>query len=181
MDSVDEIQARLKYARVEREQRFLLAAVPEHAKLAPARLIHDRYLIGTRLRLRRLEEPGHEPVLKLGQKIRVAGQTPAVVAHTTVYLARDEYDALAAIPAEELDKSRRVVSEGGTTFAIDEFLGKLEGLVLAEVDVGELGPALAEPPVPCVADVTDDERFTGGRLAATGPAGLSILLREFMN
>jgi CYTH domain-containing protein len=118
--------------------------------------------------------------MKLGQKIRVAGPAPLAVAHTTVYLDRDEYDALAALPAAELHKSRRVVSEGSTTFAIDEFLGQLEGLVLAEFDVGGLGPALPPPPVPCVADVTEDERFTGGRLAATRAADLSILLREYM-
>jgi hypothetical protein len=180
MDRVDEIPARLKYAKVEREQRHLLDAVPKRAKVVPARVIHDRYLIGTRLRLRRLEEPGLDPVLKLGQKIRLAGPVPTAVAHTTMYLDREEYEALAALPANELHKSRRVVSKHGSTFAVDEFHEKLEGLVLAEIDIGQQGPALPGLPIECVAEVTGDERFTGGRLAATGPGELSMLLREYM-
>jgi hypothetical protein len=41
-----------KYARVERERRFLLPAPPAAAVAVAPRRIYDRYLTGTRLRLR---------------------------------------------------------------------------------------------------------------------------------
>jgi hypothetical protein len=44
-----------KYARVERERRFLLAGPPPAPAVTASRRITDRYLPGTRLRLRRVE------------------------------------------------------------------------------------------------------------------------------
>lgn len=79
------------------------------------------------------------------------------VAHTTMCLDRDGYQAL----------------------AVDEFHEELAGLVLAEVDLGEHGSPRPGLPIPFVADVTDDDRFTGGALAATASDALSRLLGEF--
>lgn len=169
----------LKYAQVEREQRFLLAAVPAELIAVTARAIHDRYLCGTQLRLRVIEGPGHDPIVKLGQKIRMPGGPPLAVAHTTMYLDRDDYEPLAMIPADELHKTRRSAEIDDTLFVVDEFHDQLAGLVLAEVDLGDHGSPLQGLPIPFVADVTGDERFTGGTLAATGSDGLSEILREF--
>jgi CYTH domain-containing protein len=169
----------MKYAHIEREQRFLLAAFPAQLYTVPAKTIYDRYVTGTRLRLRAIEEPGRHPILKLGQKIRMAGELPMAVAHTTMYLDRDDYEALAAMPAEELHKSRRVVRLNEIRVAVDEFQGDLEGLVLAEVDLGENGVPISELPIPFLAEVTGDERFTGGKLASTRSDVLSSLLNEF--
>ena len=44
-----------KYARVERERRFLLAGPPRTSAVTASRRITDRYLPGTRLRLRRVD------------------------------------------------------------------------------------------------------------------------------
>jgi hypothetical protein len=55
-------------------------------------------LVGTQLRLRVVEEPSRDPVLKWGQKIRIEGESPMVVAHTTTYLDRADYDALVVLP-----------------------------------------------------------------------------------
>ena len=181
MDAMIETPVRLKYAHVERAQRFLLSALPGRLRRVPAKTICDRYLIGTRLRLRSVDEPGRDLVLKLGQKIPMAGPPPTAVAHTTMYLDRDDYDALVAIPAKELCKSRRVVSENGARIAVDELHGELEGLVLAEVDIGEHGIPLPASPIPSVAEVTEDHRFTGRNLAEIGSAAPSILIREFMS
>lgn len=100
------------------------------------------------------------------------------VAHTTMYLDRNDYEALAVIPADELHKTRRV-AEIDDTVVVDEFHKQLAGLVLAEVDLGEHGSPRPALPIPFVADVTDDERFTGGALAATASDALSRLLGEF--
>jgi CYTH domain-containing protein len=107
------------------------------------------------------------------------GPGPKVVAHTTMYLDRNEYKTLAVLPAAELHKTRWIVIESDTRVAIDKFHGELEGLVLAEVDLGEQGRQLALPPIPAVAEVTEDERFTGGALAATRAHVLAGFLQEF--
>ncbi len=56
-----------KYATLEYERRFLLRELPAQAH-SPL-LIEDRYIIGTRMRLRRVEADG-QVVFKFCQKIR---------------------------------------------------------------------------------------------------------------
>jgi CYTH domain-containing protein len=169
----------MKYAKVERERRFLLGQVPPYVAALPARAIHDRYLPGTGLRLRVVDEPGRPTVWKLGQKIRLENTKPMAVAHTTMYLDHAEYGALAVLAAAELSKSRRVILVGGTLVAVDQFHGRLEGLILAEIGLGEPGELGSPLPLPAVAEVTDDERFSGGQLAVTTSEALRQLISEF--
>ena len=164
-----------KYARVERERRFLLAAVPDEQ---PARqiLIEDRYLRGTRLRLRRstsLEDP-EDVIYKLTQKLPAVDETPGLITNT--YLSRAEYDTLATIPADTIRKTRLSMPPLG----VDRFEGALRGLLLAEVEFDDEAEERAfEPSIPTVAEVTDDIRFSGGALARMTAAGLSQLLAGF--
>ena len=166
-----------RYAHPERERRFLLAEVP--AAATDPREIVDRYLAGTRMRLRSVSAPAQATVYKLGHKVRPDPTDPGLVLHTSFYLSPGEYEVLAALPGDELRKTRRrVVAECGSPMSVDEFHDALEGLVTAEVDLGapDLLDATFRVPGYCVAEVTDDERFTGGRLAATDRATLQQLL-----
>ena len=151
-----------KYARPERERRFVLDAVPQGA--TAGRRIVDRYVRGTRLRLREVGE-GDDADLKLGHKIRPDEADPRLVLHTTIYLTRPEFDLLAALPADILVKQRAwVPAHGGRRIAVDTFEGVRAGLILAEIELAEIdGPF--EPPTWALAEVSTDERFTGGRLA----------------
>ena len=64
-----------KYARVERERRFLLARPPPAPAVIASRRITDRYLPGTRLRLRRVDHlDGGTCEFKLTQKVPAAGR-----------------------------------------------------------------------------------------------------------
>jgi CYTH domain-containing protein len=172
-------QPNLKYSHIERERRFLLSNPPSRDQMLRVLHIHDRYLRGTRLRLRLIEESGCQPVRKLGQKVRLDETSPLVVAHTTMYLTDVEFSALLALPADDLTKTRHVLSVGDAILAIDVFHGTLNGLVLAEVDLGETGTILPTLPAAPLAEVTNDERFTGGMLAATSAADVRSLLREY--
>lgn len=58
-----------RYAHLEREQRWLLARRPDVAVRMAS--IRDRYLTGTRLRLRHLEQTDGTVHLKLAQKVRL--------------------------------------------------------------------------------------------------------------
>ncbi|TAK11365.1 MAG: hypothetical protein EPO32_12405 [Anaerolineae bacterium] len=154
------------YARIEEERRFLLAALPKDVPAdSPITRIHDRYINGTRLRLRRFESPSGEPVaFKLGQKFSL-GEDGVRTQMTTFYLDEAEYDTLAALPALTLTKRRHAYEYDGLVFSLDAFEGPLAGLVLAELEArpGVDLPAVAVPAF-AVREVTADPQFTGGRL-----------------
>jgi CYTH domain-containing protein len=166
-----------KYALVERERRFLLAAPPSGVRLTDERQIIDRYLTSTRLRLRRVTRAAlAEPELKLTQKVPADRPGPVSGLITNFYLSRAEYDLLATLPAAELAKTRLSCPP----YVVDVFGPPRHGLVLAEVEMGTDADLAACPPPPgSVADVTGDERFTGGRLAVTRRPELLAWLTEY--
>lgn len=143
----------LKYAHVERERRYLLEALPDLTGARELR-ITDRYLEGTRLRLRTVEEDGHPTVHKLGQKIRLEGVSTN--AHTTLYLSAAEHAGLAHLPGRDLHKTRHL--KDGWAFDVHP-----SGLLLAESESG------LEPWFRYVREVTEEDGFSGGRLAGGTP------------
>jgi len=169
-----------KYAHLERERRFLLLEKPSDIVYDRALFIQDRYLIGSRLRLRRVDEPGKTCVYKLGQKIRL-DDSPKTIAHTTLYLSEAEFDILSTLPATTLEKTRQLLTIDGLIVGIDEFGGQLSGLLLVEVDLGAGGALPSSLPNLFAAEVTDDERFTGGLLANTSSEELIGLLFQHRN
>jgi CYTH domain-containing protein len=167
---------RRKYALVERERRFLLASPPEAAPGTEARKIVDRYIVATRLRLRRVEPGSGPPELKLTQKVPAGQPGPVQELISTIYLSQTEYDVLAALPADVLSKTRYSVPPLG----IDVFDAPRQGLVLAEAEFPD-DDALAafEPPAGIVAEVTADARFTGGQLARAQRGDLLSWLADY--
>ncbi|MGK6319117.1 hypothetical protein [Sphingomonas sp. DT-204] len=149
-----------KYARIERERRFLIdsEALPP---LAPPTAIEDRYIDNTRLRLRCMTPQGGSPVYKLTKKY--GGDPDPIV---TAYLTAEEFAVFSTLPAARLVKDRHRASIDGWCFAIDRFGGPLTGLWLAEIDNAP------DAPIPGWArrEVTRDPAFTGAALARD-PAG----------
>ncbi len=163
-----------RYAHPEREQRWLLSEVPADA--TPWSEITDRYLTGTSLRLRRVE--GADGVIhKLTQKIRPVPDDPSRVLLTTMYVPDHEVEGLRSLPGGELRKTRRRVELDGRTFAIDSLHGRHEGLVLAETELSTREDRIPMPPF-ARRDVTDDDRFSGGALAAASDEEVAALLAE---
>jgi hypothetical protein len=165
-----------KYARIERERRFLLAAPPSGAPIRRV-LIEDRYLRGTRLRLRRitdLDAPGEPATYKLTQKIPRADGGPGLI--TNLYLSAAEYAALADIAADEILKVRSSFPPLG----VDVFEGPLSGLILAEAEFDTAtDEAEFQAPSDAIAEVTTDLRFTCGSLAKLRADETSALLTAF--
>lgn len=161
-----------KYARVEAERRFLLEAAPPGLDLASGYLrIVDRYLPGTRLRLRRIETPQGEPVaLKFGQKYRAPDQGPQQALMTNLYLNQAEYELLARLEGRLLVKRRYDYLYESVNYSVDVFEGNLDGLVLAELEA-QASAAFASLSVPAFAvrEVTADPLFSGGALAGLSP------------
>jgi CYTH domain-containing protein len=165
-----------KYARVERERRFLLAEPPPASTASSPRRITDRYLTGTRLRLRRVEHGDGASEFKLSQKVPAERPGPVQGLITNIYLSQPEYDRFAALPAAVLSKTRVSVPPLG----IDIFSPPLHGLVLAEAEfTTDREASCFRPPPDSVAEVTDDARFTGGRLARTQRHELLAWLTEY--
>lgn len=150
----------LKYAVVERERRWLVRRIPEG--VSSTKDIVDRYVTGTRLRLREVREADGTVVRKLGQKVRLS-DGPAEVACTNLYLDDAEWAALQDVPGATRSKTRHLVERDGWRIAVDEHK---DGTLIAEIDDGD-APAKDVPEwLDVVRDVTDDEDFTGAGLAA---------------
>lgn len=162
-----------KYARIERERRYQLLQLPADLPAgAPYHLICDRYLNETRLRLRQVADvQGHIVARKLTQKELVANLEEDETVITNIYLNEAEFRQLVRLPGTVLEKRRYEYIWEGRQYAIDQFLGPLTGLLLAEVEDrfdGQNWP----PPQPAFAwrDVTRDPLFRGGHLVhLTGP------------
>jgi len=156
-----------KYARVERERRYLLQDLPEGLKRASPHLqITDNYITGTRLRLRKVRDPQtNKWTVKLTQKFAPDPEDFSRAIITNIYLNALEAETFAVFEANEIRKNRYPFEFKGRRFSADMFLGDLFGLVLAEVSF-EADEELDSFPKPAfaIADVTSIELFTGGRL-----------------
>jgi CYTH domain-containing protein len=161
-----------RYSQSEREQRWILEELP-HDRHDPVEIL-DHYLTNTRLRLRRMQSDT-EVVWKLAQKVREQDDLPELVALTNVYLSEKEYLALINLDARVLSKTRWHWNFSGRSLVADELHGQLAGLVLAEVELGLEDERLARPPG-SIADVTDDNRFSGGTLASLGEQAAADLI-----
>lgn len=165
-----------KYAKVERERRFLLDQFPKNVNVMRIRRIADRYIDGTTLRLRKMSEENGPTAYKITQKITardIGGQQGLIV---TMYLTEAEFRVFEQLPAHMLSKTRHSVPP----FGIDVFHGELEGLILveAEFDSATAADALTIPSY-ILREVSDEERFTGGHLVRTSRPEITATLLEY--
>lgn len=172
-----------KYALVERERRYLLRDLPEGLmRPDPHVQITDNYITGTRLRIRKVRDPQtNKWTIKFTQKFAPDPQDLSRTLITNIYLNATEAETLAIFEVNEIRKNRYHFDYEGRTFSIDMFLGDLFGLVLAEVsfETDEELENFAKPPF-AIADVTDNELFTGGRLCNLKFAEVREEIRSFL-
>jgi len=150
----------MKYAVVESERRFLVGSMP--AGVERVAEISDRYVTGTRIRLRQVVEANGTVVRKLGHKVRL-GDGPQRIACTSVYLDDAEWAALAVLPATVLRKRRHHVHLDGQHVAVDEFP---DGTLLAEIDGGDQPVSDVPAGLDVIREVTSDEAWTGALLSS---------------
>jgi CYTH domain-containing protein len=153
----------LKYAVVERERRWLLSRAPDLTG-ADAVQIRDRYVVGSRLRLREVTAADGTTVRKLNHKVRLTPDA-SEVANTSIYLDDAEWRLLVALGSTVLEKARFRLTTPERMVAVDVFAGACLGLVVAEADGGEALPPDLPPGWPVLAEVTADEDFAGASLA----------------
>jgi CYTH domain-containing protein len=162
------VPAESKYARVERERRYLLQDLPAGlTRPDPHVQITDNYITGTRLRFRKVREPRtNKWIVKLTQKFAPDPGDFSRTIITNIYLNALETETLNISDANEIRKNRYYFEFEGRRWSVDMFLGGLFGLVLAEVsfETDEELDSFSMPPF-AIADVTNNELFTGGRLS----------------
>ena len=165
-----------KYAKTEWERRFLLARFPVEASVVRVRRITDYYIENSHLRLREQSEKKNETVYKLTQKLAEETGTARQDLVTTIFVTREEFSVLTKLPARVLKKTRFSVPP----FGIDVFEDELSGLVLAEAEFKSATEAsVLVIPSFVVQEVTDDHRFTGGKLVKASRHALQELLAEY--
>jgi CYTH domain-containing protein len=156
-----------RYARVERERRYLLQDLPEGlTRASPHVQITDNYITGTRLRIRKVRDPQtNKWTVKFTQKFAPNAEDFSRTIITNIYLNALEAETLAMFDANEIRKNRYPFDFEGRKFSVDMFLGDLFGLVLAEVSfqTDEELHNFPKPPF-AIAEVTANEMFTGGKL-----------------
>lgn len=142
----------MKYARFERERRFLVVGEPPSGE---TRRIEDLYIDGTRLRLRRIGE-----VLKLGKQEDVETGVKVV---TTIYLSEEEFSVFTHLAGRRVAKTRTTVRENGATWSIDVYT---DGTRVAECEeeIGELPPWVGE-------EITGRAEWSGAALAERQTGG----------
>ncbi len=156
-----------KYARLERERRYLLQDLPEGlTRASPHSQITDNYITGTRLRLRKVRDPlTNKWTVKFTQKFATDAKDLSRTVITNTYLNALEAETLSVFDTNEIRKNRYPFEYEGQKFGIDMFLGDLFGLVMAEVSFAtdEELENFRKPRFALV-EVTNEELFSGGRL-----------------
>jgi len=156
-----------KYARVERERRYLLQDLPEGlTRPDPHVQITDNYITGTRLRLRKVRDPRtNKWTVKLTQKFAPDPRDFSRTIITNIYLNALEVETLGISDANEIRKNRYLFEFEVRKWSVDMFLGGLRGMKKEKVsfETDEELDSFPKPPF-AVADVTNIGLFTGGRL-----------------
>jgi len=95
-----------KYSCIELERRFLVRALPPNIVAGSYRWrIVDRYIEGTRLRLRRMESAAGDRIQrKLTQKFSESAEPTVQTIITNIYLNEAEYRVLEALGGSEILK-----------------------------------------------------------------------------
>jgi CYTH domain-containing protein len=96
---------------------------------------------------------------------------------TNIYLSQAEFELLEQVEGAALTKTRWHWTVGDSVFSVDQFGERLQGLVIAEIELRADGLVPAIPPL-TVLDVTEDDRFSGGRVASLTSLEAANLLKE---
>lgn len=155
------------------ERKFTVDEVPKEVLQTPGSAIRQGYLsiepVETRIRSR---DGTHELTLKsLGGLRRAEVNLP---------LTPGQFDELWPLVERFIEKTRRAVEIDGHVVEVDVYTGKLEGLIVAEVEfASELEAEGFAPPPWFGREVTDDRRYRNAALAlADAPPQMTADERE---
>ena len=152
-----------RYARLEIERRWLVAGdVSQLIHGQPSREIEDRYLVGTRIRLRTLTSSDGSIQWRMCKKYeRSPDQQFEFI--TNLYLSKQEFQVFAALPAEVSRKRRYPLAQGSL-----DLYAQPVGVTIFEVDFASESEATAfQAPSFAGMEITGVEAYSGAMLAAS--------------
>jgi adenylate cyclase len=140
------------------ERKFKVETIPEELT-GPGSLIRQGYLSVEPVEIRlRAQDGDHELTVKsLGGLRRVEVALP---------LAPEQFDELWPLVTAFVEKTRHLIGLGDVVAELDVYAGKLQGLVVVEVEfASEEHAASFAPPDWFGAETTEDSRFRNATLA----------------
>ena len=147
--------------QVETERKFLVLDDGYKAQAVESHRIRQGYVahdMGRSVRVRILDDRG---ILTVKGPFIGVGSRPEWEKEISLQEAEDLF--LLCKPGS-VDKTRWIVPEGERVFEVDEFHGENEGLVMAEIELGNADEAFARPSW-LGEEVTGDKRYYNGYLA----------------
>jgi CYTH domain-containing protein len=150
-----------KYTIEEIERRWLAdASRLGDFQSCPCRTIQDRYISGTRLRLRKIEPAAGDAIYKLCKKYgRTAGYVEPI---TNIYLSAAEYTALLSLDGRSVRKVRYAFAGG----SLDIYANPNAGLAIFEIEFASTAAAISYVPPSFVREeITDNPHYSGAGLA----------------
>jgi adenylate cyclase len=142
------------------ERKFLVRELPSEVRDARRDEIEQGYLVvgPVEVRVRRRSGAPSELTVKSGGGLRRV--------EVNLALTPEQFDELWPVVECSLQKQRTDVPVGRWTVEVDVYRGKLEGLVVAEVEFGSEDEARAFVPPPWFGpELTGDARFRNSALA----------------
>jgi CYTH domain-containing protein len=178
---MDDVES--KYTRRVCERRFLVAQEANWKEsIAPYhKTLEDRYIRGTRLRLRvQTDSDTGRRLIKLTKKFESESAYFQTVGR--ILLSAGECELFAGLEADCIRKTRHYHDYRGQVFSIDVFEAELAGLLLCEIESEEVNEIIAAQPPPYAGpEVTEDAFFTGGNLCRVNRDELSRKLLLYSN
>jgi adenylate cyclase len=149
---------------VEIERKFLVERLPDGLDAHPSGDIEQGYLAITddvEVRVRRYGDRSFLTVKSSGSESRVEEE---------IEIDAHRFDALWPLTeGRRVQKRRYRIPVGNLTLELDVYHGRLDGLLIAEVEFDSLAEATAfVPPGWLEREVTDDPRYKNKRLATEG-------------
>ncbi|MEO0468344.1 MAG: hypothetical protein AAF206_01890 [Bacteroidota bacterium] len=152
-----------KYAKREQELRFLLPAPPDDLEQFPCKSIHDLYLNGSRMRLRKTISE-HQTIFKLSKKIPLPEPNSQWI--STIYLSEAEYNLFSILPGDQLRKKRfSLKRDEGMDMGVDEIVIGTEKMWILEIEYDDANMDNLPPPFPGAISLHDKVEYAGHLLA----------------
>ncbi|MEL7532569.1 MAG: hypothetical protein AAFN10_14725 [Bacteroidota bacterium] len=153
-----------KYAQKEWERRFLLRTQAINLAELSFQTITDKYLDGTRLRLRKTQKE-EKVQFKLTKKLELSAELEDWV--STIYLSESEYALFYSLAGKSYEKRRYYrEQEAEARIGIDAIRLGAEMIYLAEVEFDSPESMMQyQFPLPFAKEVTNDPFYSGFAIA----------------
>ena len=155
----------MKYGKKEYERSFMVDGEMLKQSATEIKSISDSYLIGTTLRLRKVETKNNVQ-FKLTQKKEAEPIRKGVKKINTIYLSSFEYEKLNELPAYNIEKKRYIIEINEQRIGLDLIQLGGEQIGIAELEFEtELEMNAYKVPFNYIKEVTGDAGYSGFEIA----------------